>query len=56
MRLLNRLKYLLRKQNKLLVSEINELKAKALKVCETSIERANSFFGVEVLGTRVLGP
>ena len=47
MRLLNRLKYLLRKQNKLPVDDLNQLKAKAFKAYEAAVERANPLTAVQ---------
>ncbi len=44
---LNRLKYLLRKQNKLPADDLNQLKAKALKAYEAAVERANPFTAVQ---------
>ena len=47
MHLLNKLKFLLRKQSKLPVDDLKQLKAKALKAYEAAIERANPFTAVQ---------
>ena len=47
MHLLNKLKYLLRKQNKLPADDLNQLKVKALKAYKAAVERANPFTAVQ---------